>query len=302
MKDPKLITSYAQYNEDIILLALLHDVKEGFYIDVGANYPIIDSVTKLFYEKGWHGINIEPVKSLYEQIVEDRPRDINLNCGAGSKNDKITFREFIDIPGHSTFELKKIDAHNKKLKYKDYEVEIKPLKQIFNENRVSKINFLKIDVEGFEKQVIEGNDWEKYRPEVICIEANHAEGGWQSTFAKLNYKLFISDGLNEYYVANQSWRRTQGFAERVVKLDYNKLRQHQFSTWQDHLSNIRNLKNDIVGKEKFINALKSELDRFQYLANLSLREQPLRVRVKRAIYGLTVDWLRYKKSNRKPKS
>jgi len=52
--------SYAQYNEDIILLALLYDVEKGFYVDVGANYPVIDSVTKLFYQHGWRGINIEP--------------------------------------------------------------------------------------------------------------------------------------------------------------------------------------------------------------------------------------------------
>ena len=85
MTENKKIVTYSQYNEDLILSAFLYDVKQGFYIDVGANSPEVDSVTKLFYKIGWHGINIEPIKSLYEELVKERPKDINLQLGIGSK-------------------------------------------------------------------------------------------------------------------------------------------------------------------------------------------------------------------------
>ncbi len=75
MKDGTIIT-YAQYNEDIILKALLYDVKKGFYVDVGANDPDDDSVTKLFYQNGWNGINIEPIESLHKELIRSRPKHL----------------------------------------------------------------------------------------------------------------------------------------------------------------------------------------------------------------------------------
>ena len=72
MIDPKRIITYSQYNEDIILTALLSDIKKGFYVDVGANYPETDSVTKKFYLSGWSGINIEPIETLHKQLVRKR--------------------------------------------------------------------------------------------------------------------------------------------------------------------------------------------------------------------------------------
>ena len=73
-------------SEDLVLYALLHDVEKGFYIDVGANDPTFMSVTKLFYDRGWHGINIEPVDIYCKKLEMMRPRDINLCVGCGSEN------------------------------------------------------------------------------------------------------------------------------------------------------------------------------------------------------------------------
>src|ERR1035438_9594345 len=104
MIDPKNVVTYSQYNEDLILLSLLRDTSEGFYVDVGANYPEIDSVTNIFYKRGWRGINIEPIESLFNQLNKSRPNDINLHCGVGSKSGKAIFREYTKVPGHSTFD------------------------------------------------------------------------------------------------------------------------------------------------------------------------------------------------------
>ena len=83
--------SYAQNFEDVMLHRALRDVKKGFYIDVGANDPVVDSVTKAFYDSGWRGINIEPVKEFYEKLQQDRPDDINLQLAARASKGNVDF-------------------------------------------------------------------------------------------------------------------------------------------------------------------------------------------------------------------
>ena len=78
-------TSYSQHLEDLFLFSIFHDVKNGFYIDVGAHDPNVISVTKAFYLKGWYGINIEPIPNLFKALQIERRRDINLNFGIGDK-------------------------------------------------------------------------------------------------------------------------------------------------------------------------------------------------------------------------
>ncbi len=279
--------SYAQYNEDTILFALLSDVREGVYVDVGANYPTIDSVTKLFYEKGWHGINIEPIPWVYKLVQEERPDDINLNIGIGNKADEIDFFENTEMSGHSGFNQKELGD----VKLKKYKVKINTLKQVFISNKIQKINFLKIDVEGFEDEAINGNDWSIYRPEVVCIESNHnkAKTSWQRVLTDNRYKLFIMDGLNEYYVAEESWYRTNGFADRAVSIDYKSLRQHQYYAWVDDIKQLNNATK--LNKDYYNRIQKLNDDN-----KLSLRGVGYRERLKRSLKGLTVDWVRHKRS------
>jgi FkbM family methyltransferase len=293
--DPKAITTYAQYKEDIVLLALLYDVKNGFYVDVGANYPTADSVTKLFYEKGWRGINIEPIESLYQQLQKERPEDINLHCGAGAETGRATLREYPRIPGHSTFNESLKVAADKDLKFREYEVEIIPLADIFKAHKIKHIHFLKIDVEGYEYDVVEGNDWSEFRPEVVCIEANHLFKNWRPIITKNKYKLFITDGLNEYYVADEAWQRTKNYAERAVKLDNRALKRHQKEDWEQDSQHLKSLSEQLKTERLENESLQAQLKR---VASLSLIDQPLSRRIKRSLYGLSVDWYRYRKSNK----
>ncbi len=94
---------YSQNREDIILESFFVGEKTGFYVDVGANHPTLHSVTKLFSEKGWTGINIEPIKSHFNLLEKDRPKDININIGISDKNETLEFTEVIDGDGLSTF-------------------------------------------------------------------------------------------------------------------------------------------------------------------------------------------------------
>ena len=86
------LVSYAQNREDIIINSFFPDIKEGFYVDIGANDPDDDSVTKIFYQKGWKGLNVEPSPKLYSKLVKNRTRDINVNVGASNKEAKLQFR------------------------------------------------------------------------------------------------------------------------------------------------------------------------------------------------------------------
>src|SRR4051794_3212736 len=75
---PMSFVSYAQNFEDVMLRRALSHVERGFYNDVGANDPIVDSVTLAFYERGWRGINVEPMRQYHDRLVASRPRDTNL--------------------------------------------------------------------------------------------------------------------------------------------------------------------------------------------------------------------------------
>src|SRR5690349_21423386 len=91
--------SYAQNREDIILSGFFKNLKKGFYVDVGANHPDTLSITKIFYDQGWSGVNLEPNRELYNLIAQARPRDINLNIGAADTKGELTLREYPDGDG-----------------------------------------------------------------------------------------------------------------------------------------------------------------------------------------------------------
>ena len=87
--------SYAQNNEDVLLWRALGHVRDGFYIDVGANDPVEHSVTKAFYDAGWRGINIEPLPAHIAAFDAQRPGDVNLAVAAGSEAGTLTL---YDVP------------------------------------------------------------------------------------------------------------------------------------------------------------------------------------------------------------
>ncbi len=153
---PGPFISYAQNFEDVMLWRALKDIKKGFYVDVGANDPIIDLVTKAFYERGWRGINIEPMQSYYQKLCQDRPEDVNLPVGADAAQKELTLFEVPDT-GLSTV-IPSIAASYQKSGMTVIQkiIPTLTLDQIFDEYVNSTIHFLKIDVEGFEKAVLDG--------------------------------------------------------------------------------------------------------------------------------------------------
>lgn len=209
--------SYAQNREDLILAGFFDEKEEGFYVDVGANEPSRDSVTKLFYDRGWHGINIEPLRYHYEQLLRERPRDINLNIGIGEREGELTLREYTFGTGLSTMASHMKDSYlggsnPAAVDYVDHKVKVRPLAAVLKDQKVTTISFMKVDVEGFEREVLTGNDWKKYRPEVLCIEANHVQNDWHDFLKRQDYVLAFSDGLNEYFVDKNKPERLNRFS------------------------------------------------------------------------------------------
>lgn len=77
--------TYFQNHEDLLIAGFFPDVKNGFYVDVGANHPDLLSITKIFYDNGWSGINLELNRHLYNLINKHRSRDAKLNIGASGQ-------------------------------------------------------------------------------------------------------------------------------------------------------------------------------------------------------------------------
>lgn len=210
MKNTKI--SYAQNREDIVIEAMLNGIERGVYVDIGANHPIQHSVTKLFYDHGWRGINIEPNPNMYALLKRYRPEDDNLNIGISDKEGKLKLRLYHSsdgLEGLSTFS-DEIKADYRRTKYEeakkftDKTVPVKRLDTVLARHLKDRIiNFMKVDVEGLEYEVLASNDWQRFRPQVLCIEANHMIKDWRPILETNNYHLIFSDGLNDYYVADE---------------------------------------------------------------------------------------------------
>ncbi|WKJ88722.1 FkbM family methyltransferase [Methylomonas montana] len=166
------MTSYAQNFEDVILERIFKDQTTGFCIDVDAWDDTVDSVTKHFYEKGWHGINIEPFPVYFKKLKQSRIRDINLNIALLEKPGICTLFAITDT-GLSTFNANHADEHRLKgFDVQEQEVPISTLENICDTYVKDKqIDFLKVDTEGTEFQVLQGSNWKRFRPRVLVIEA-----------------------------------------------------------------------------------------------------------------------------------
>jgi FkbM family methyltransferase len=200
--------SYAQNFEDVMLWRALKHIDQGFYIDVGANDPDHDSVTKAFYELGWCGINVEPAPQWFERLEKARPRDINLQLALGAEPGAITLYEIPDT-GLSTAEKKFAERHEAERGYQSREllVKVDTLSRVCESFHLAPIHFLKIDVEGAEKAVLQGTNFGKIRPWIILVEATlpnsqeESYSDWEPLLLNAGYEYAYFDGLNRYYVA-----------------------------------------------------------------------------------------------------
>jgi FkbM family methyltransferase len=211
--------SYAQNQEDVLLRRVFPDGETGFYIDVGTNDPVHDSVTKHFYDRSWRGINIEPQKGRYQRLRCLRPNDVNLNVGLSDREATLELLECRADDAVSTFspELARI-WREKGLEFVKRRVPVTTLARVCDEHVDRPIDFLKIDVEGHEREVIEGGDWARWRPRVVLVEATQPQQ-WESLLSAADYLFAAFDGLNRFYVRAEERQLLSTFHAPVCFLD-----------------------------------------------------------------------------------
>jgi len=203
-----LFTSYAQNFEDILLWRALKNIKKGFYIDIGAQDPEEDSVSLAFYEKGWRGIHIEPSEYYCNRLRISRPDEIVEQIAISDQKGFIPFYE-IPITGISTASFAIAENHKKNgFSFLKKDVKTYSLDFIFDKHSLNNVHWLKIDVEGFEKSVLDSWKNSECRPWIIVIEATKPlsqienYSAWEGILLDKNYHFVYFDGLNRFYVHN----------------------------------------------------------------------------------------------------
>ena len=204
-----MIISYAQNFEDVMLWRALSHVENGFYIDVGAQHPVVDSVSKLFYERGWRGIHVEPTERNASLLRADRPDEIVLQAALSHTKGALPFYE-IPETGLSTAHADTAHSHRQRGFHVDETiVPSTTLADVFQRAGPRDIHWLKIDVEGFEKNVLRGWGQSKARPWLVVIESTipltqiESHLAWEAILLRKGYTATYYDGLNRFYLSTQ---------------------------------------------------------------------------------------------------
>lgn len=212
-------TSYAQNLEDVVLWRALKHIDRGVYIDIGAQHPVVDSVSKGFYEQGWRGTHVEPVPAYAALLREDRPDEKVLQIALSDFSGVLDLHVFPDT-GLSTSDSANAAALNKThgLSALVVPTPALPIHVAFADLKDRDVHWMKIDVEGEEARVLRGWDSQILRPWIIVIEATvplsqelHYEEA-DALLVAAGYRFCYFDGLNRFYVAQERAALSKAFA------------------------------------------------------------------------------------------
>ncbi len=200
--------SFSQDSEDVILEKIFINKNKGFYVDIGAHHPIEYSNTYKFYLRGWTGVNIDPRPGIMEYFNKIRPKDINIEIGIGEVQNYQTLYMF-DAPGVNTFNKEIAYGRNISNGFKligTRDVRMDTLMNVL-ENYVGdkKIDFLNVDVEGYEIEILKQMNWNKYKPNVIICEALFESGEKNPTpinCTKGSDTWCLAENLNSFQTHN----------------------------------------------------------------------------------------------------
>ena len=202
----KRFTSYSANFEDAILNRVFKDQSDGFFVDVGAAHPVFENDLKALYDRGWRGINIEPIAAFFDELSVQRPEDCNLNVAVSESSGEIVIYEVVGT-GLSTCEPEAVE-HARQQGYDviSRRVPTKTLREILTDAAApTDISLLKVDVEGLELSVLRSNDWDRFRPKLILVEATFPETPVRRSdhvrrfLEAQGYRYVYFDGLNEFF-------------------------------------------------------------------------------------------------------
>lgn len=220
--------SNAQNCEDVVLWRALHSATPGRYVEVGANDPRKHSISRAFYDRGWTGIEIEPVPALAAKFRADRPKDVVVEAAITSQDVREVTLHLIPDTGLSTLR-DDVGAQHAKSGWAVEEVTVpaRRLDDVLSEHLEpgEDIHFLVIDTEGAEKEVLQSIDFARWRPWVLVIEATapmsdhrtHEE--WEQLVLAADYEFCLFDGLSRWYVATEHADLTPALDHPACALD-----------------------------------------------------------------------------------
>ena len=200
---------FSQNGEDRRLYSILGHIDHGRYVDIGAYEPEFHSVTKVFYDDGWTGVNVEPGPRAFAMLEQQRPRDININA-AVTWRDSGTLYYIPDRGRSSLLESQAEVALAHGMDPVPIDVRTMSLAEVMDRVR-GDVHFLKIDVEGSEEDVIASGDWKNHRPWIVVVESKmphtlrtvDTHEAWEPYLVSRGYVFSYDDGLNRYYTSRE---------------------------------------------------------------------------------------------------
>jgi FkbM family methyltransferase len=208
--------SFSSAGEDMILRHILgSDKMEGFYVDVGAFHPTLFSNTYFFYLNGWRGINIEArpgSKKLFDRV---RPGDVNLEVGVSRESGVMTYYFIGENSTMNSFSRDFLEQIGMLGEVKaEIPVPILPLALVLEQHLPNgqAIDFMNVDVEGHDFEVLESNDWNRFRPKLIVVEDKEVNAGDSRIIQMMKrhgyemcaQNVIILDKINEYFLVDRS--------------------------------------------------------------------------------------------------
>ena len=256
--------SYGINHEDVLLRRLFPEPATGFYVDVGAGDPVAGSLTKHFYDRGWSGVNVEASATLFARLQAQRPRDANVHAALSAAAGEATFYEApVEQYGVSTLVADVAARHRSAgIRLAERPVTVTTLADVLGRHGRDAIDFLTVDVEGHEREVLAGNDWSRWRPRVLVIEAvtpdvgGHGESQpshepWEPAVLAAGYRFAAFDGLNRYYVRVEDAVLAQRLAVPVNVFD-------RFTPYA-HVQQVQQLREQAAGAEALRRAAAEQL-------------------------------------------
>jgi FkbM family methyltransferase len=263
------IRSRAQNFEDVMLWRAVGGVETGFFIDVGAQHPIKDSVSKIFSEKGWRGIHVEPTPEYANMLREDRPGETVISAAISARTGTINFFAITDT-GLSTGDRDIAEAHAVAgHPYREITVPTLSLDDLLALAPSDDIHWLKIDVEGMEQDVLESWRLSPRRPWVVLIEANlpgsrvPSHERWEELILAKGYHPTYYDGLNRFYVSDEHPELDRNFELPPNIFDgfqFDPSSDHAILIQRLHKAEVEALESSVAGLEACIADIRSETD------------------------------------------
>lgn len=251
------IVSYAQNFEDVLLWRALGHIENGCYVDIGAHDPIVDSVSKAFYERGWRGVHVEPLPVYCDALRRDRPDETVLQAAVAAETGVLRFYEIPDTGISTGDEVIALSHRERGFRINENTVPCVTLAQVFELVQGDVVHWLKIDVEGLEEQVLQGWGASSLRPWIVVVEStlpltqDEVFGAWEGLLIEKGYRCVHFDGLNRYYLAEGKSELESAFRSGPNVFDNFQFNGTASNTFTQHVSqSIRNELNSQIDSLK----------------------------------------------------